>query len=163
MLGLEPHPESNICFERSPMDGDFVLDLEDVNDSVEHAEVMSLSFPKFNKALVIDTRSNSADGPLVCIMPMVGSPQERIRSIRKLREDFPRIESLTVIPWARYIDSLVSLGVWDRIVGRLAASGHSAPNDVCSALLRDLRRMEKAEIADVLSGDNYHTIWSANA
>ena len=36
------------------MDGDFVLDLEDVNDSVEHAEVMSLSFPKFNKALVLD-------------------------------------------------------------------------------------------------------------
>ena len=145
------------------MDGDFVIDLDDVNDSVERAEIMSLSFPKFNKALVIDTRANSADGPLVCILPMVGSPQERIRSIRKLREGFPRIESLTVIPWPRYIESLVSLGVWDRIVGRLAASGHTAPEDVCNALLRDLRRMEKAEIADVLSGDNYHTIWSANA
>ena len=144
------------------MDGDFVLDLEDVNDSVEHAEVMSLSFPKFNQALVIDTRSNSAEGPLVCIMPMVGSPQERIRSIRKVRAGFPRIESLTVIPWPRYVDSLVSLGVWDRIIARLAASGHHAPNDVCGALLKDLRRLEKEEIAAVLSGDTYHTIWSAN-
>jgi hypothetical protein len=145
------------------MDGDFVLDLEDVNDSVEHAEVMSMSFPKFNQALVIDTRSNRSDGPLVCIMPMVGSPQERIRSIRKVRGGFPRIESLTVIPWPRYVDSLVSLGVWDRIVARLTASGHNAPNDVCDALLKDLRRLEKEEIAAVLSGENYHTIWSANA
>jgi hypothetical protein len=145
------------------MDGDFVLDIEDVNDSVEHAEVMSLSFPKFNQALVIDTRSNSAEGPLVCIMPMVGSPQERIRSIHKVRTGFPRIESLTVIPWPRYVDSLVSLGVWDRIKDRLAASGHNAPNAACDALLKDLRRLEKEEIAAVLTGDNYHTIWSANA
>ena len=144
------------------MDGDFVLDLEDVNDSVEHAEVMSLSFPKFNKALVIDTRSNSADGPLVCIMPMVGSPQERIRSIRKIRPEFPRIESLTVIPWPRYVESLVSLGVWDRIIARLTALGHDAPGDACNTLLKELRQLEKEEIASVLSGDNYHTIWSAN-
>ena len=145
------------------MDGDFVIDLDAVHDSVKHAEIMSLSFPKFNKALIIDTRSNHSEGPLVCIMPMVESPQERIRSIRKIRADFPRIDSLTVIPWPKYVESLVSLGVWDRIVERLAISGHDTPDKVCDSILKDLRRMEEGEIAAVLSGENYHTIWSANA
>ena len=143
------------------MDGDFVLDLDDVIESVEGAEVMSLSFLTFNKALVIDTRSNGADGPLVCVKPLVGSPQERIRSIRNMRSGFPRIESLTVIPWPRYVDSLVSLGVWERIVARLVASGHSDASGACDEVLVELRRLEKAELVAVLSGDSYHTIWSA--
>ena len=143
------------------MDGDFVLDLDSVIESIDTAEVLSLSFPTFNRSLVIDTRSNSYDGPLVCIEPMVSSPRERIRSIRRMRSGFPRIESLTVIPWLRYVDSLVTLGVWDRIVQRLAAAGHSDPFATCDGLLRDLRRLERDELAAVLRGDNYHTIWSA--
>jgi hypothetical protein len=143
------------------MDGDFVLNVDDVIESVKDAEVMSLSFLTFNKALVIDTRSNGVDGPLVCVKPLLGSPQERIRSIRSMRSGFPRIESLTVIPWPRYVDSLVSLGVWDRIVARLAASGHYDATGACNEVLLELKRLEKAELAAVLSGDTYHTIWSA--
>ena len=44
------------------MDGDFVIDLDEVMDSLENGEVISLSFQTFNKALVIDTRSNRAGG-----------------------------------------------------------------------------------------------------
>jgi hypothetical protein len=143
------------------MDGDFILDLDDVIESIDSAEVMSLSFLTFNKVLVIDTRSNGVDGPLVCVKPMVGSPQERIRSIRTMRSGFPRIESLTVIPWPRYVESLVTLGIWDRIVARLSASGHHDAAGACDAALADLRRLEKAELAEVLKGDGYHTIWSA--
>jgi len=145
------------------MDGDFVLDLDNVLESIETAEVFSLSFPTFNRSLVIDTRSNSVDGPLVGIELMVNSPQERIRSIRRMRSGFPRIDSLTVIPWLRYVDSLVSLGIWDRIVQRMVAAGHSDPFSTCNALLRELRRLEGDELAAVLRGDNYHTIWSAEA
>ena len=143
------------------MDGDFVLDLENVIESIDTAEVLALSFPTFNKSLVMDTRSNPYDGPLVCIQPMVSSPRERIRSIRKMRSGFPWIDTLTVIPWLRYVDSLVTLGVWDRIMRRLAVAGHSDPLTTCDALLRDLRRLERDEMAAVLRGDNYHTIWSA--
>ncbi len=78
-----------------------------------------------------------------------------------MRSGFPRIESLTVIPWPRYVDSLVSLGVWDRIVARLAASGHDDAAGACDEVLLELRRLEKAELAAVLSGATYHTIWSA--
>ena len=78
-----------------------------------------------------------------------------------MRSSFPRIESLTVIPWPRYVDSLVTLGVWDRIVERLAASGHHDPAPACDEVLRELRQLEKAELAAVLRGEHYHTICSA--
>ena len=72
------------------MDGDFLLDTEEVIESVEKAEVMSLYLPALGKAVVIDTRSNDTQGPLVSITPMVASPQERLRSLRRLfAQGFP--------------------------------------------------------------------------
>ena len=49
--------------------------------SIDEAEVMSLFFPTFRNAVVIDTRHNDAEGPMVRIVSMVASPQERLRSI----------------------------------------------------------------------------------
>jgi hypothetical protein len=144
------------------MDNDFVFDLDDVLKSVSSAEVMSIFFPNFRKAVVIDTRSNSTDGPMVRVMPMAASPQERLRVIRRLRPSFPRVRNLIVIPWPRYVDSLVELGVWDRIVQRVIAAGNNETVVACQQALGELKRTEKEEMAAVVKGLNYQTIWSAN-
>jgi hypothetical protein len=144
------------------MEGDFEVALQEVIDSVENAEVMSLFFPTFGKAVVIDTRSTEDEGPLIRIMPMVASPQERIRSLRRLRPGFPRVQNLTVIPWPRYVNSLLTLGIWDRIVKRLVDSGHEEAATACASVLEELKRLEKRELAAVVLGEDYHTLWSAS-
>ena len=144
------------------MDGDFVLDLDEVMDSLENGEVISLSFPTFNKALVIDTRSSEHEGPLVCVCPVVGSPRERIRVLRSMRPDFPRVHNITVIPWPKSVASLVNLGVWERLVSRFEKDGQFEATKECDAALRELRTLEKSELAAVVAGENYHTIWSAS-
>ena len=143
------------------MDEDFEVDPHEVHKKVDAAEAISVFFSTLRKALVLDFRSNDKDGPMVRIMPMAASPQERIRSIRRLRPGFPRLEKLTVVPWNRYVDSLVILGVWDRIVKRCEESGHSESVSACEAALEELKALEQAELAAVVSGENYHTIWSA--
>ena len=144
------------------MEEDFVVDIEEVFNSIEQADVMSLFFPTFRKALVIDARSSDKDGPMARVMPMVGSPQERLRSIEGLRPGFPSPKNLVVIPWPRYIDSLVNLGVWERIVSRLADSGHAeVVEHGLSAVLEELRSLEKAGLAAVVLGEDYQTIWAA--
>ena len=144
------------------MDGEFNLDLQEVMDSVDNAEVVSLFFPTFGKTVLIDTRSLGDQGPLVRIMPMVSSPRERLRSLRSLRPEFPRVNNLTVIPWTRYVHSLVTLGVWDRIVTRLADSGHDGAVVDCASVINELGRLEKAELAAIVLGENYHTLWTSN-
>ena len=143
------------------MDGEFVDDLNDVLSNVSGTEVISMFFPTFRRALVIDTRSNDTDGPMLRVMPMAASPQERMRSIRRLRPGFPRLQSLTLIPWSRYVDSLVRLGVWEQLAQRLEASGLKDAGLVCDSVLGELKRLEKAEMAAVVLGENYHTIWTS--
>lgn len=143
------------------MDSDFVFDLDEIMNSINTAEVMSIFFPTFRKSVVIDTRSNADGRPMVKIMPMVASPQERLRSIRRLRPGFPRVHNLTVVPWPRYVDSLVNLGLWERVVRRFQESNDTEMVKRCEDVLAELVRLEKEEMAAVIRGDNYQTIWSA--
>ena len=143
------------------MDADFAYDLEEAMKNIDGAEVISLFFPTFRKAVVVDSRHSDKEGPMIRIMHMVASPQERLRSIRKLRPNFPRLHNVALIPWPRYVDSLVGLGVWDHIVQRLRDTGHEEAVRSCDGILEELRRLEQAELAAVVLGDNYHTIWSA--
>jgi hypothetical protein len=143
------------------MEGNFLFDIDEVIRNVEEAEVMSLFFPAFRKSLIIDTRSNATDGPMVRLMAMANSPQDRARSIRRLRPGFPRLQNLVLIPWQRYVGSLVELGVWGRIVVRIESSGDEDAVKACEAALDELRRIERDELVAAVSGKNYQTIWSA--
>ena len=144
------------------MENDQVFDMDEILKSVESAEVMSIFFPTFRKSVVIDTRANAEHGPMMRIMPMVASPQERLRSIRKLRPGFPRMHNLTVVPWHRYVDSMVSLGLWDRVIDRMRDTGNPDAEERCDKVLSDLRRLEREEMAAAIRGHNYRTIWSRN-
>ena len=141
------------------MDGDFVLNMDEVIQSIENADVMSLYLPALSKAVVIDTRSNETDGPMIALLPMAASPEERLRSLRRLRPSFPRVSGLTVVEWTRYVDSLVTLGVWDRIVQRFVESGQDDAVGACETVLSELRRLERAELTAAVLGVNYHTLW----
>ncbi|MBM3943882.1 MAG: hypothetical protein FJ317_00125 [SAR202 cluster bacterium] len=143
------------------MDEDYGMDMTELLTSVDNAEVLSIFFPTFRKALIVDTRSNESQGPMVRIMPMAASPQERMRAIRRLRPGFPRLRNLTVVPWPRYVDSLVNQGIWQRIIGRFQAGGHAEALGQLHATLRELKRMERDELTSVVLGENYHTIWSS--
>ena len=144
-------------------EGDFGIDLQKVKETIGDAEVMSLFFPSLRKSLILDIRTNEKDGPMVKVMPMAASPQERLRGLRRMRPGFPRLRSLTLIPWLRYIDSLVTTGVWERVLERVsnASPGNDDLLATCEAALQELRELEKAELLAVIRGDNYRTIWSS--
>jgi len=143
------------------MDDDLIDDLADAMNNIGGAEAMSVFFPILRKAVVIDMRSNEKKGPMVMISPMVGSPQERLRGIRRLRPEFPRLRSLTLIPWPRGVESLVGIGLWDLIVQRFRDAGQPGAVAACQEVLVELKRLENAELMAAVRGDSYHTLWSA--
>ena len=143
------------------MEGDFELDVNEILIDISEAEVLSIFFPMFRKSLVVDLRSTEHSGPMVKIMPMVASPQERMRAIRRLRPGFPRRHSLSVIGWPRYVESLETHGIWQQLIDQLAKAGHPSPGEFMPQVMEELRRQEKAELARVVMGQNYHTIWTS--
>jgi hypothetical protein len=141
------------------MDSDFRIDLAEVNRNLDMAEVVSLYFPLLRKTLLIDTRRSAVDGPMIKVVPMVATPEERFRSLRQLRPRFPKPESVTIIPWPKYVGSLMRLGVWDHIASRFAEVGDPELMRQCEACLQELLTAEREEIGRAIRGENFQDLW----
>ncbi|MCS7207368.1 MAG: hypothetical protein NZ951_05470 [Dehalococcoidia bacterium] len=142
---------------------EFTIDLQQVRSGLEQAEVLSLFFPLLRKTLVVDFRCTVDEAPLVRLAPMARSLPERMRSVRRMRPHWPRPRKLLAIPWPRYVDSLFRLQVADVLLERVAACGHPEAVRQCREALEELRRLERRELAAVVQGENYHTIWARKA
>ena len=142
------------------MDADFLWDIEEVRRNIETAEVLSVYFPLLRKTLLIDTRCSPGEGPMIRVVRMADSLENRLRSLKKLRPGFPRPESITIIPWPKYVASLARLGIWDHIVRRFADLGDPELVRKCEACLRELLTLEQEEVRHAISGENYEVLWS---
>jgi hypothetical protein len=144
------------------MDNDyFRVDMAEVLKSVERADVLTIYFPILRKTLLVDGRSNENDGPMVKLVPMVATPDERVRELKRMRPRFPRPDSITFIPWPKYVDSLERLGVLDKLLGRF--EGSDAVVKECETAFHELQTLERQELRNAITGDNYETLWDAEA
>ena len=143
------------------MDGEFRIDLDEISTTIETAEVISILFPMLRKSLVLDTRSDLEDGPMARVVPMAESVDDRLRSIKRMRPRFPRPESVTIIPWPKQVKSLKRLGLWGKIIERMMSTGNREIIGKCTTCYEKLLQLDAEEIAAVLTGKNYYTLWEA--
>lgn len=141
------------------MDSDFRVDISEVQHTIDLADIIALYFPLLRKTLLMDTRSNAVDGPMIKVVPMASSPEERFRELVRLRPRFAKPESVTIIPWPKYVGSLVRLEVWDHIVRRFLDLGPREIVRQCEACLDELYEAERQELRHAISGENYETLW----
>lgn len=143
------------------MDNDFRIDLSEISRSLDGAEVVTVFFPMLRKTLLLDLRYDVEDDPVIRVMPMVSGPEERLQTIRKLRPNFPKPERIAFIPWPKYASSLVRLGVYDMLKERLEKIGREKPLDHLRQSIKALEEIERSEIAAVIKGKGYRTLWQA--
>jgi hypothetical protein len=142
------------------IDGGYDIDIDAVVQNIQEAEVVTLHFPIIRQTLLIDTRCTASEGPLVRVMPMVNNTEERFATLRVLRPDLPRPQSITMIPWARSVSALESAGIWPCVLERLDACGTPSTVRTAERTLRQLRSFELAELREAIVGRQYRTIWS---
>lgn len=140
------------------IDGGTDLDIEAAIQNIQEADVVCLYFPTFSQTLLVDARTTPHVRPLIAVVPMTRTPAERIRSLRRLRPQLPRPESITMIPWGRRVASLVDCGLWEQLLVRL--DGMDEPDACAEDCMRRLRAMELAEFRDAIVGRSYQSIWS---
>ena len=142
------------------MDGDFRIDLDEVLKNIDSADVISIYFPILRKTILIDTRFTEEDPPMIRIVPMATTPEERHRVLRRLRPHFPKPKAITVVPWPKYVESLVRLGIWRKVLERFVYSGHKEAVQACNQVLEEMYELEMEELSAVITGENYHTMWA---
>jgi len=142
------------------MDQEFRIDLAEVRQSVARADVITVHLLYFRETLLLDARTSANEGPLARVRPAVDSIDERIKDLRNLRPRFGKPESLTYVPWPKYVISLKESGVWDVLVDRMVQAGNARIEEELERLYRRLRVDEWNEFRHAISGKGYKKIWA---
>jgi len=143
------------------MDNSYHLDYDAILKTVRKTDVVAFRFVTVPDRLLIDNRFSAADPPMVKLVPKVDTAEERFKSLKVLRPRFRLPNKITAIWWPRYVNGLVESGVWDAIVDRIEGNGFDDAARDCDAILRELRDLERAELANAIGGEGYRTLWPA--
>lgn len=144
------------------MDSDYRIDFAEVYRAIDHGEIIALFFPLLRKTLLMDTRTTSLDAPLIKVVPMAASAEERYRELVRMRPRLPKPESVNIVPWPKLVGSLERTGVWDRIVRRYIDIGPPEIVRQCEQGIEELREFEREEIRNAITGENYETLWDVD-
>ncbi|MEE8046642.1 MAG: hypothetical protein V3T49_07375 [Dehalococcoidia bacterium] len=142
------------------MDFGFGSGVDGVFKFIENAEVMAIFFPKFGQSVVIDVRPKEGEPPLVRVVPMARSIADRLRSIKRMRPALPRPQDIVAIPWVGYVSSMKTSGLWDKILSRIEQAEFPDALKAAEKAFDELVRMERRELAQLIMGEQYETLWA---
>ena len=142
------------------MSDEFGVDLEEVFKVIDSAEVLVVRFHLIDKRLLVDFRTKPGVRPLILVVARAESVDDRFKSIRKLRPEFPYPEKVMTFHWPRTMPIILASGVWQHLVDRISALGDDDTTDECGRVMEELLALERAEVAGAIRGaDHYQTMW----
>lgn len=141
------------------LDAPLELDIDRLHEAVATAEVLTVFFPWFGRALIMDARHDSLTPPAVFSDAMAGSAEERLRGLAWLRPQLPWPERLTAVPWPAGTDSFVDSGGLDAIRRRLHGMGFGHLEINCRRALGELRRAEARMKLAYARGEHCRTLY----
>ena len=139
--------------------------LGQVLEGIDESDIISIFFPLLRRALVVDTRNDHETGQFIKVMPQVGSMEQRIMTIERLRPKLGKVRSILGIPWIKSVRALEEEGIAERLEARLTESGmpRAAARSAVKAALSHLWRLESMAFVKMIRGEGYKTIWTATA
>ena len=139
---------------------DYGLDMDEATRVIDSADVLVVRFAILDKRLLIDTRTDDHDGPLIAVVDKAGSVEERFKSLKKLRPRFPLPEKIMSFMWPRHIATFRRSGLSQRITDRLVGIGGEEMTVKAEKAFNDLAGREKREVATAIrGGESYQTLW----
>ena len=139
---------------------DYGLDMDEVAKVIDSAEVLVIRFAILDKRLLLDTRTNEQEGPLIAIVTKAGSVEERFKSLKKMRPRFPLPDKIMSFMWPRQMETFRNSGLWQKIEARMVSLGGEEMGERCRHVYEELAREEKAEVmAAIRGGEGYQSLW----
>ena len=139
------------------VEDDLGVDLSEILNVVNSADVFVVMFHLFERRLLVDARTSEHDLPLIRVVDRVRSSDERFRELMRLRPKVSSPEKIIAFQWPRTVRTLVEAGAWQAISDRLSALG--VADSSMLAVLHELQWEERREEIKAVKGEEpYRTL-----
>ncbi len=141
------------------MDMEYPIDLDEVSNIIDTAEVVVVRFSTVGKRLLLDFRTSASDRPLIRVVRRVRSAEERFRDLKRLRPGLVLPEQIVSFHWPKLVAALERHGVLERVIKRCDAAGHSEMASEVRRVVEELKVLEREELVNAIRGEQYQTLW----
>jgi hypothetical protein len=141
---------------------DYGVDLDEIGRVIDRADVLIVRFQVVQRRILIDFRSVGNEGPLARAVAPASSTEERFRSLKALRPDFPAPDRIMSFLWPRSVAAMSDAGVLDRIRDRLLGIDADSGEQLETAFQELVDEDRATLIAAIRGGQGFQTIWERN-
>jgi hypothetical protein len=147
--------------ENEPMysENGVLVDFAEITRIIETGEVFIIGFSNFPQRLLVDTRSNENETPLVQVVEPSSGARQRLAWLKSRRPTLGEPEAFVFFPWPHSAAFLIETGTWDQIVRRVVGDYDPAVRVQCEVAITRLQQLEHEAMMAVLRGDNCLTLW----
>jgi len=135
-----------------------LVDFDEITRLVTTADVFTVAFSNFPERLIVDTRSNDIEAPLVQVVEPARSARDRMNWLSRRRPSLGTPETFSFFAWPHSPGFMVQSGVWDRIRNRVE-EGESQVSVQCDLAITALLNLDRDATFAVLRGEHCLTLW----
>ncbi len=135
-----------------------LVDFDEITKLVNTADVFTVAFANFPERLIVDTRSNDIEAPLVQVVEPARSARDRMNWLNRRRPSLGTPETFSFFAWPHSPGFMVQSGVWDRIRNRVE-EGESQVAVQCNLAITALLNLDRDATFAVLRGEHCLTLW----
>jgi hypothetical protein len=136
-----------------------LVDLEDVAKLIGEADVFTVGFANFAERLIVDTRSDMKEAPMVRVVEPASGPRDRLAWLQRRRPSLGAPHAFSFMAWPHSPSFMRETGVWDRIRRQVNADSDLSMDSQCEQALRRLEDLDREASLAVLRGDRCLTLW----
>ena len=136
-----------------------MIDLGEVGDVIETADVFAVGFRQFQERLLVDARYDDQNGPLIAVVEPVNSVQERFFWLGARRPTLGMPERFMFFVWPHSVAFLEESGVWKELTRRIREANDLQADEMLAEALATLKAKEREATIAAITGEGYHRVW----
>lgn len=136
-----------------------LVDFDEISKLVRNADVFTVGFATFPERLIVDTRSNEREMPMIQVVDPARSARDRMVWLSRRRPSLGAPDTFSFFAWPHSPNFMVQSGIWDRIRRRVNADIDSEVGVQCDLAMKQLFNLDREATYALLRGEHCLTLW----
>ncbi len=136
-----------------------LVDFDEISKLLTTADVFAVGFASFPERLIVDTRSNEREAPMIQVVEPARSARDRMVWLSRRRPSLGAPEGFSFFAWPHSPDFMVQSGIWDRIRRTVGAEYDTEVSVQCDLAIKQLHNLDRETTFALLKGEHCLTLW----
>ena len=136
-----------------------LVDFDEISKLLNTADVFTVGFATFPERLIVDTRANEREAPMIQVVEPARSARDRMVWLSRRRPSLGVPDAFSFFAWPHSPSFMQQSGIWDRIRRTVGAEDDNQVAVQCELAMNQLQNLDRDATLSLLKGEHCLTLW----